>query len=904
MKTYPEKQKKSFLIIDGNALLHRAWHAIPLLTSEKGEVVNAVYGFTMTLMKVLKDIRPTYIVVTFDRKAPTFRHKAYAAYKATRVKQPDELYQQIDHIRSILEAFGISVFEKDGFEADDIIATLKTRARKEDAAIETIILTGDMDALQLVDEKTNVYAFRKGLTDFTVYTIQAVQERYGGLTPNQLVEYKALRGDPSDNIPGVKGVGEKTAIELIKQYGSIKELYKNLRNTKIPTSLRASVVSRLDTSEKEAYESLMLVTLVYNVPIDFSLQKTALNAVDTERLYQLFREFNFKSLIPRLKEFGRVEQEYNFRKKEDIPSTHCQVVDTDKEEQQCLTELRTQDVVTFFIHEGVANLFTTNNEGLVFHIKDKRTLYVPWKRVQESKSVIAYLEDEHAKKICHDSKTAKNIFFKDGITLRGVVCDTLLAAYIIHPGTREYALDGLIYNEYGKTLDEVNAKKVSELRIVACTRLEHISSLADVYAKTLQELHQEFLFNTIELPLVDVLLGMEREGVKLDGEFLEKLSKKITADIHKLEETIYALAGGQFNIASPVQLKKILFEKLELSTFRIRKGKTGLSTAASELEKMRHLHPVIEYIFEFRELAKLKNTYVDALPKLINPKTGRLHTQFNQTIAATGRLSSSNPNLQNIPIKTSVGKEMRKAFVAEKGYLLVSADYSQVELRIIASLANDTKMIHAFKRGIDIHTATAAEINGVTLEDVTPSMRRAAKEINFGIMYGMSAQGLAESAKISFTHAQDFIDRYFLAYPAIRTYMDEVIVRAKKDGYSATHFGRRRYLPELQSHIFQLRSSAERMAINMPIQGTAADIMKLAMIAVHNRLHVFYKNRKKKPATMILQVHDELVFEVQHGHEKELADLVRKEMEGIAQFAVPLLVETYSGVTWGDMKKL
>lgn len=898
-----EHQEK-FLIIDGNALLHRAWHAIPILTTEKGEVVNAAYGFTMSLLKTLKEIQPTYVAVAFDRKAPTFRHEVYKDYKAKRVKQPEELYAQISRVKEILAAFAIPIFEKDGFEADDIIATLCAQRKKQEKQIQKIILTGDFDLLQLVNSTTHVFIFQKGLTDFINYSPGEVEKKYDGLKPEQLVEYKALRGDPSDNIPGVKGIGEKTAIALVKKFGSVNGLYAALEQKGSNGILSRSIREKLETSRGNAFSSLHLVTLISTVPIQFSLASCAFKKPKQEKLSVIFYELGFKSLLPRLQDVTMQNEGVLRKQHNEIPEVRCRKVETPDDIEEFHKLLSRAKNISILINEEIAqDLFQKGIRGISIAFQDRDVWYVPWSCVVLHTFIKEILEDTLCVKYCYDTKHLADALETHGITLRGVSFDILLGAYILYPGAREYSIESILLGEYGIRLEEIS-DTIQKL----CTATGFFEALKDSFQKEIHHRDQDFLFYSIELPLVESLREMEKNGVKLDSDVLQHLSKQLDFELRALEKNIYEMAGEQFNIASPIQLKKILFEKLALSTARIRKGKTGLSTAASELEKMKHLHPIIEQIFRFRELSKLKNTYVDALPVLIHRKTGRLHTHYNQFITATGRLSSSNPNLQNIPIKSSIGKEIRDAFIAEEGYTLLSVDYSQIELRIIASIAHDKKMIDAFHRGVDIHSATAAEIHGVSLLEVTSAMRRAAKEINFGIIYGMSAQGLAESAQIPFAQAQDFIDRYFIAYPSIKAYMDATITKACHDGYVTTLFGRRRYLPELQSHIFQLRNSAERMAINMPIQGTAADSMKIAMIAVHKRFCEKYNKGAKaieqKSVRMILQVHDELVCEVKEGLEPEVAVLIKEEMERAVELAVPLIVDVRVGTRWGSLKKM
>ncbi|MBI2645314.1 DNA polymerase I [Candidatus Uhrbacteria bacterium] len=930
-----------FLIIDGNSLLHRAWHAIPpSLMTKKGELVNAVYGFTVLLLKALKDIQPDFIAVTFDRKAPTFRHTEYAEYKAKRVKQPDEFYEQFPRVKELLAAFDIPVFEKDGFEADDIIATLCEEVRKTHPGIEKIIMSGDLDLLQLVDGHTKIMTPKKGISETALYDPSAVRERFCGLNPDQMVDYKALRGDESDNIPGIKGIGEKIACELIKTFGSLKKVYTYIDATSEKENseqkkIKEAVFKKLKDQKAGAELGYRLCTVVRDVPIEWDLDACALHIRDRSAVTNIFQELEFKSLIPRLKDlFGAPQQSlFDVPKKSDDTETGatkkeeqntCRILVEDKEIQDFLEKISKQKECAYTIEGSSDDARHAKLLGVSIWSEDEKSAYfIPWKKeaVSWKKQFAAICENESIQKIGHNCKYDSIVLASENIHLNGIDFDTLLAAYLLNPGAREYAIDSLAFSEFGYQCVHRGALKnekgkdrlLSELteQELAEYSCEYTGLIWRLYQKQLEELvktKQQKLLQNIEIPLIKTLIEMEENGVKLDTDFLSELSTHIGKEIDKVTQIIYGYAGKEFNIASSLQLKEILFDVLKISPKRIRKGKTGLSTAASELEKMRPLHPIIEYILHYRELAKLQNTYVDALPLLIDKKTGRVHTSFNQTITSTGRLSSSNPNLQNIPIRTELGREIRKCFIAEKGYTLLAVDYSQVELRIIASLAKDEKMIETFTQGKDIHALTAAEIHGITLEEVTKDMRRAAKEVNFGVIYGMGAQGLSESAGISYGEAQDFIERYFRAYPNVRAFLDETIRFGKKHGYAETLLGRRRYLPELTSHIPYIRAAAERMAINMPVQGSAADYMKLAMIAVFEnvirQMNGGIDEIQKKPIRMILQVHDELVFEVRGDILEDVIRQLKKEMESVAQLAVPLLVECSSGKNWGELLKI
>ncbi|MBI4272764.1 DNA polymerase I [Candidatus Uhrbacteria bacterium] len=901
-----QKSPQKLMIVDGNALLHRAWHAIPPLQTKKGEVVNAVYGFITIFLKSLKELRPTHVAVTFDTPSPTFRHVAFKEYKAHREKKPEELYRQINRIREILHALHIATFEKDGYEADDVIATLAKNARQQNNDLEIVILTGDMDTLQLVDEKTHVCSLKKGISDMMMYDMSAVKERFGGLGPEQLKEVKALRGDPSDNIPGVKGIGEKTAVDLIARFGTLENVYHAIETAKDIEGISARISEKLRSEKDNAFLSYRLVQLVSDVDLDFSLSECERHSPDREKILSLFQELEFKSLIPRIAELGDTD------KKQDVSYFYTTLTE-EKEIIALLALIRQKGFCVIDTETTSLVPFDAELLGVSICCEGGKANYIPWDSpgIQWKKEFIEMLESDSIKKIGHNAKYDFEIFYAHDIFVNGLFFDTILAAYILNPGTRSYGLDGLSFSEFGYQKipitaligtgkNQISMKDVplAKLSVYSCEDADMTFRLYEKYEKELRTLAQAELFTTIEVPVVEVLVAMEMTGVTIDEKKLATLSSEVHSLCEKERSVIYGLAGEQLNLNSTHQLKKILFEKLAIVPPKLKRGKTGISIAASELEKMRGLHPIIDHILAYRELTKLLNTYIDVLPDLVHPKTGRIHTNYNQTIAATGRLSSSNPNLQNIPIKTDLGRRIRSSVVAPDGYELVSFDYSQIELRIIASLAQDEKMIAAFHAGVDIHTATAAEVNGVTLQEVNSHMRRAAKEINFGILYGMGPHGLAASAGISFGEASQFIDQYFFAYPHIKEYIEKTIALARANGYSETIFGRRRYLPDLQSGMPQMRNAAERAAINMPVQGTAADIIKLAMIAVYKKI------KNQKDVRMILQVHDELVFEVTKGCTDTYVSLIKKEMESVASLTVPLVVDITHGPNWEEMTKI
>ncbi|TAL19642.1 DNA polymerase I [Patescibacteria group bacterium] len=892
-----KKDKKILIAVDGNALLHRAWHALPPLTDRRGRVVNAVYGFLSTLFKVVKDVDPAYLAVTFDRPGKTFRHDAYGEYKATRVKQPDELYQQIPILEDALRILGVPTFGADGFEADDVLGTIAALAEKE-KDIETLILTGDLDTLQLVSPQTKVLTLRKGITDTALYDEAAVRERYG-LSPEQMVDYKALRGDPSDNIKGVPGVGEKTAAELLREFGTLEKLFSRLKRGQAG-SLKETLVKKLLAGERDATLAKDLVTIRRDLKLDFVLRRAALHPVPRERAVELFAELGFKSLLARIPEAmaaGRGEQSAN----------KIQVKKKIKKSGAAPWVITEPAEALAWVKRAGRELFILVGPGPSVALReDDETVFVHGSRAVRALKTL--LEEPRVTKVTHDLKATDKILRAEGLALRGVIFDTVLADYLLAPGSRSHELAALTLEHLREELPAESAgqgtllpQTPAEEAAGAARLLDVLKRLAPLLAKMLDERNQTHLLREFELPLAYVLSDMERLGVKIDPALLARLSAEFAGRIEKLSRAVWQDAGEEFNISSPQQLKTILFEKLRIPAERIKKTATGagLSTAAAELEKLRGLHPIIEKIFEYRELTKLKSTYLDALPALLDEQTGRVHTSYNQTVTATGRLSSSDPNLQNIPIRTELGREIRRAFIADRGNVLVAADYSQLELRLVAVIAGVAAMINAFKRGDDIHGRTAAEMWNTPLEKVSKEQRRAAKAINFGLIYGMGAGSLAASAGVSLAEAKEFIRRYFEAYPQIRDYIELTKALAAKQGYAETVFGRRRYLPEITSGVPQVRAAAERMAINHPVQGTAADLLKLAMIRVHAAL------KEKDPAAkLILTVHDELVVECPEKDVGGVAALLKEEMENAHRFAVPMTVEIEFGKNWGEMKSL
>lgn len=905
--------KPRLLIIDGNALIHRSFHAIPPLNNAKGEPVNAVYGFVTTLLKAWKELKPTHIAATFDLRGLTFRHEEYKDYKATRVAAADELYAQIPTVKDMVRAFDIPIYELQGFEADDMIGTITKQTPKN---AECIILTGDMDTMQLVDKKTFVYTLRKGMSDTALYSEDGVKERYG-LRPDQIIDYKALRGDPSDNIPGVKGVGEKTATELLQTFGTLEKLYTELADeTKKAMAIRESVREKLLMYKSDAFMSKSLATIKRDVPIEFKLDGAAVHTYDRDKVVALFKDLNFVSLVSKLPEIkvapAAKQAAFDLAIAAPAPKKegHDYTVVNDEEGWKIFFALLNNqgsfavDTETTDLDPWKAKLL-----GLSFSWKTGQGWYVVAK-AEWLKELKPILEDQQIKKIGHNMKFDAKILKLSGIDLT-LSFDTMLASYVLNASTRQHSLDALAFIEFGYEMMPIQSligpkgKKQMSMTDVPLDKLGWYSAEdADftwrLYEKLKPRLEEQSvigLFEDIEMPTAATLVDMELTGIKIDTEFLDQMGKTMRANLKKIEQKIYDLAGREFNINSPLQLKEILFDTLKISTEGIGRTKTGFSTAADQLEKMKDAHPIIPLISQQREFSKLLSTYIEALPTMVNDKTGRVHTDYNQAVAATGRLSSNNPNLQNIPIRTDLGAEIRKAFIADRGKRLLSADYSQIELRIIASMAEDEAMMKSFLNNEDIHARTAANINGVSLDKVTPQMRRAAKAVNFGIIYGLGFVGLSQGEGISRQEAKDFIAKYFSIHTNIRQWLDNTKKLAHDQGYVETLFGRRRYFPEINSSNGMLVASAERQAINAPIQGTAADLMKLAMIHVQAGL-----SKVSQESKLLLQVHDELVVETPIADVEKVSKFLKETMENVYKLRVPIVVEVGVGRNWGETK--
>lgn len=907
--------KQKFLIFDGNALLHRAWHAIPPLTTQTGEVVNAVYGFISIFLKTLKDFQPDYLAVTWDRPEATFRHEMFEKYKAQRQRQPDEFYQQIGRVKEFLEIFGVPSYELAGFEADDVMGTITHLV--SDKKILKIIVTGDNDALQLVSEDTHVCGLGKGISETIVYDIEAVIKKYG-FKPEQLVDYKALRGDPPDNIPGVAGIGEKTAQELIIKYQNLDKIYEAVDYN--IAEVKPRVLKSLIDNRETAYLSQKLARIDLEAPLDFSLEKCLVTGWDKNLLRDFFQKMEFRSLINRVPDFWGapivkiVEQESVSELMPQKDDETYTLISTPTQFEKFLIELKKQKAWVFDTETTSLNTFEARLLGISFCWEDKKAFYVE-ARPEFLEKLKPLFVDAKIDKYGHNLKYDVEILENQGLAVKGLVFDTMLAAYLLNPGGRPLGLDSLIFDIFGyqmqsitellgpKGKNQLTMDRVPVMKVAwySCEDADFTWRLkGELEGQLVGQSALQKLFDDLEMPLIEVLKEMETSGILVDKDVLKKMGRECKKRLEELQAKIFLLAGQEFNVASPKQLKEILFEKLAIDVKGIKHKKTGISTAAAELEKLRGRHEIIEPLFEHRELSKLLSTYIDSLPKLIQKHSGRIHTSFNQTVTTTGRLSSSNPNLQNIPVRTELGKGIRKAFVARPGCLLLAADYSQIELRVVASMANDSKMLTAFKKGADIHTLTAAEINGVDPKAVTSEMRRAAKATNFGVIYGIGARGLAQNAGITQDQAADFIERYFESYSDIKDFLEETVRQVYENGYAETLLGRRRYLPEINSRVPMVKRAAERAAINMPVQGTAADIIKLAMLKVA----ALCRKYQSTEARLLLQVHDELVLEVKEELISEIAPLVRQSMESAYKLAAPLKADLKVGRSWGEMTKL
>ena len=875
---------KLLILIDGNSLMNRAYYALPELMNKKGQHTNAIYGFANILFKIMDTYKPSHISVAFDLKAPTFRHKQYDAYKGNRKKMPDELREQVEPLKKMIDAFGINRIELEGYEADDLIGTVAKNFEQD--GFEVYIITGDKDALQLVSDKIKVLFTKKGISELDEYDPDKMTEKYE-LTPQQFIDLKGLMGDQSDNIPGVAGIGEKTGIKLLKEYGSIENIYMNI------DEISKSVKAKLEAGYDMAFLSKSLATIMVDIPLELKVDEFEKKDIDKNTLISLFSEFEFNSLIGKVgnDESGLIDKV----QKEYLISNDIELL-IDK-----ATSLKS------------LNLFSIAKSGLV---SDKRLINLFVKIDEdffniEEKDVLKLkdvFENPEIKKYGYNLKNDCLILKPYEINLTGLYFDIAIAEYLIDSTSSNYEIKdiALKYNLgdvlsleelLGKGKSKKDFKDLSDAQIsgYACSVLDIVDNGKEALITTIENYTMHNLFYEVEMPLVEILADMEYIGISADKEVLNELKQKFDIEIKTLEVSIYEYAGENFNINSPKQLGHILFDKLGLPA--IKKTKTGYSTNAEVLEALSDKHPIIDKITLYRQYTKLQSTYVDGLLNIINPKTGRIHSSFNQTITTTGRISSTEPNMQNIPVRLEIGRELRKVFVAPEDMYLVDADYSQIELRILAHIANDEGLIDAFSKGDDIHTITASEVFNVPLDEVTKELRSAAKAVNFGIVYGISDFGLSNNLGISKQVAKEYIDNYFARYPYVKKYMEDIVEKAKNDGYVETYIGRRRYIPELGSNNFIMKNLGKRLAMNTPIQGSAADVIKIAMVKVYARL----KSEGLK-SKLILQVHDELIIESPDSEKSYVADLLKEEMESAVDLNVKLTVDAKWGKSWYETK--
>ncbi len=919
----------SIYLLDGHALAYRAYFALTAGSgadrwrTSKGEPVAGIYGFASILMRLLDKEKPAHIAIAFDT-GKTFRNDLYAGYKATRAKMPDDLRPQIDRIRELTDIFGFPRLEMEGYEADDVLGSTAQIAVKDGYDVK--IVTGDKDLLQLVTDKILVELSGNKLSETKEYDVQTVKQ-YLGILPEQVVDYKALVGDPSDNYPGVPGIGPKTAVTLLNQYGTLDSIYEHL------SEIKESIAQKLKANKESAYLSRELAKIRTDLSLDINLALGATDRIDFPAVEKFFKELEFKSLIPKLRTlaptFQPIQDQLSLfglsnaddEQPESAHEARCHIIDSE------------QDLIRMIEKTSQANSLSLDTEttgtdpmdchlvGISLSIETGMGYYIPvghltgepqldLEKVRQSLNPLFLRED--IVKVGHNIKYDLIVLRNHGFEVKGKLFDTMVAGWVIDPESKNLGLKAMAFDLLGinmQSIDTLIGKGSNQLTMAnvsikdaapyAAADADMTLRLVPILKETLKKRETEKIFDELEMPLIPVLTDMEMAGIRVDRDFLKEMSKSLEIRLSEIEKDIYAGVGYEFNINSTQQLSRAIFETLKLEPpGRKKKTTSGLySTSADVLEEMRGSHPIIDLILEHRELSKLKNTYVDALPLTINRRTGRVHTSFNQTGAVTGRLASSSPNLQNIPTRTELGRKVRTAFIADPDHVLLSVDYSQIELRIVAHMAQDEGMLAAFRAGQDIHATTAAAIYGCDISQVTKEMRRHAKAINFGLIYGMSPYGLSQSANLSRKEAEEFVDAYFKKFPRIKEYLDSIKIQAAEKGYVETMMGRKRYFPNLgQQKNYSLRTREEREAINAPIQGTAADIMKLAMIQVHDKL-----KKSVLQAQILLQVHDELLLECSQKDLDETRELVQDTMENVVTLSIPLLTEARSGLNWGDL---
>ena len=913
--TVAKEREPLLMIMDGHAMVHRSFRAIStqrhLTVNSTGEDVTGVYGFANVFLRALNEWNPTYCAIAFDMPAPTFRHKKFPEYKAQREATPEELRPQFGRVKQLMEAFGVAVFELEGWEADDVIGTLSAQAEK--MGIDSVILTGDRDTFQLISPRVRV-DLASSIQDRKVYDEEALQERYSGLTAEQQTDFKALLGDTSDNIPGVPKVGEKTAIALLNDYQDLEGIYEHIEEVTRP-SVKASLAEFKD----RAFANRDLMTIDRKSPVELDLEGAKFGDFDRNSVVQLMTELEFFTVIPRIPETEASQGT------PDAAASPVQapgegadytVVQTKDQLEQMLAALYEAGSFSFDTETTGLDAVQAGLVGLSFSTSPSVAWYVPVGHQQGEQlpmeevlaAVRPLFESPDISKCAHNANYDMTILASHGIECQGVDFDTMVAAHLLSRG--QLGLKNLALDVLGQEMTPITGligtgrKQISFDQVSIAQAAPYAAADADMTGRLRLAFEEPVvreglssLMTDMEMPLVPVLVTMQRHGIKLDSAALREMSEDLREQMFTTEEELYKSIGHTVNINSPQQLSDLLFNEIGLP--KTKRTKTGYSTDANSLEGLKGLHPVVDQILDYRQVSKLKSTYVDALPDMVNPATGRVHTSYNQTGSATGRMSSSDPNLQNIPIRTEMGRQVRKAFVADGApdWLLFSADYSQIELRVLAHISQDPGLLEAFQRGEDIHSSTASLMFDVPLNEVDADQRRIAKVLNFGVIYGLSAHGISQQTGFSREEGASFIEAYFNKYPGINDYLEEVKVKARADQYVETLLGRRRYLPDINSSNFNVRGGAERMAINMPIQGTAADIMKLAMIRVQSRLD--YEGLRTK---MLLQVHDELVFETPKEEMDALKDLVFDEMPAAMDLDVTLKVDAKWGPTWGDME--
>jgi DNA polymerase-1 len=927
----------TIVLIDGHALVFRAFYGVPHLTSPKGELVNAVHGFTSMLFKAWRELKPRYVVATFDFSSQTFRKTKFADYKATRGPQPDGLGPQFPYIFKLLDCMNIPVHSIEGYEADDLLGTLSLQAEQE--GLEVVILTGDMDALQLVSPHTRVLTSRRGFSDTVLYDVEAVRERYG-FDPSAIPDFKALRGDSSDNIPGVPGVGDKTASKLVAQFGSVEGIFEHL------DALPAKQRGLLEPLHDQVLMAKELATIVRDVPITLDLSRAELHDFDRQRVVGLFHELGFRRLldeIARSMSHGAPDGAGASGQLAMFAEAAADAADADaaasseapagQDSDGIIRDLAALNAVVEALRAAPSIAFNVQTTGTapmradivgiglatgpdtswyvpVGHLEPEGAGQLDWPSVRERLAPV--LVDARIQKWAHNAKFHQIVLARHGVETEGLAFDTMIAAYLLESNQRAFALRDLAWNKLqlelpagstllgtGRSATTMDRLPIATVGEYARTEAATVCRLVPILDRELAECGLEALFREVELPLVPVLAAMERNGIAVDVPYLHALSTELADRLAEIEAKAYESVGHEFNINSPQKLGDVLYKELKLP--QSRRTRTGqASTGAEVLEELRGVHPVVELVLEHRQLQKLKSTYVDALPLLVNPETGRIHGSFNQTVAATGRLSSTDPNLQNIPIRTELGRRVRRAFVTgSPDTCFLSADYSQIELRVLAHVTQDPTLVEAFAAGQDIHAATAAEVIDIPIDRVTSDQRRLAKIVNFGVLYGMSEYGLSQQSGLPPEQAGQFIKRYFDRFGTVKAYQDTILREAEERGYVTTLMERRRYIPELTNKIYSVRAAGQRMAINHPIQGTASDIVKIAMIGVQRLIE------ERFPRTMmVLQVHDELLFEIPREDLMPFARALCPIMQGAMSLSVPLVVELRSGDNWEELKHL